>query len=88
MPNKRGSSRREGAPPQTPNAVLLDTPAEQRGASSTLGLHSGLEGVDGSQNHAECRSTAYMAGKSAYGLLLREQDMYKGEAHQIDAKMV
>lgn len=47
MPNESGSSRRESAPPQTPDAVLLDTLAEQRGASSTLGLHRSLEGVYG-----------------------------------------
>lgn len=47
MPNESGSSGREGAPPHTPDAVLLDTPAEQRSASSTLGLHRGLQSVDG-----------------------------------------
>lgn len=57
MPNKCGSSRREGAPPQTAYAVLLDTPAEQGSASRTLGLHRGLEGVDRGQYHAECGST-------------------------------
>ena len=57
MPNESGSSRREGTPPQTPDAILLDTLAEQRSASSTLGLHRGLEGVYGGQDHAECRGT-------------------------------
>lgn len=79
MPHERGSSRREGAPPQTPDAILLDPPTEQRSASSTLGLHRSLEGVYGGQNHAECRSTARMAGKLAWGFYQENKTWMEGK---------
>jgi hypothetical protein len=60
VPDKGSSSRRKGAPPQAADAVLLDTPAEQGRAPRPLGLHCGLEGVDGGQDHAERRGAKHI----------------------------
>lgn len=51
--HKSRRSRRKGAPPETADAVRLDTLPKNSGASGSLSLERGFQSVDGCQDHPE-----------------------------------
>lgn len=90
MSYKCGSSGSKGTPPQTADTVLLDALAQQSRASRALGLHGGLESIDGGQGHTEGRRAIKRHGHIScqYGSQGRLVENIQGISYQREAKMV